>query len=159
MKNILKLTLPSDRQVRVTRMFDAPRQLVWDAMTRAELLRQWFSGPPGWTLDVCEIDARVGGKYRYVWKGPGGMVMGMGGVIQEVDPPQRMVGTEAFDQPWYPGNNAVGTFEFQEKGDRTEFTLTVTYESKQARDIALSTPMEQGMAASYNSLESFLAAR
>ena len=77
----LQVSLPSDTEILMTRVFDAPRRLVFAALTQADLLRRWFNGPPGWRLDVCEIDARVGGKYRYVWAGSNGEVMGMGGTI------------------------------------------------------------------------------
>lgn len=83
----MKLTLSGDREVVVTRYFNASRQLVWDAMTKPELIKRWLSGPPGWTMTVCDMDLRVGGKYRWVWSGPDGVVMGMGGVHREIAPP------------------------------------------------------------------------
>ena len=73
----LTLTTPTDREIVMTRVFNAPRKLVFDAMTKPELLKRWFFGPPGWSLEVCEIDLRVGGGYRYVWRGRGGTEMGM----------------------------------------------------------------------------------
>jgi uncharacterized protein YndB with AHSA1/START domain len=81
MKNTgtLKVTTPSEREIAMTRVFDAPRHLVFDALTKPELLKRWFSGP-GWSLVVCEIDLKVGGAYRYVWRGPDGTEMGMRGV-------------------------------------------------------------------------------
>ena len=105
----LKLTTPSDREIAMTRVFDAPRQLVFDAHTKPDLVRQWLLGPPGWSMPVCEIDLRVGGKYRYVWRHDrDGTEMGMGGVYREIVPPERIVNTEKFDEAWYPGE-AVDT--------------------------------------------------
>src|SRR5215831_19119538 len=108
MTNTLKVTTPSDREIMMTRVFDAPRNLVFEALTKPEFLKRWFTGPPGWTLAVCEVALKVGDAYRYVWRGPDGMEMGMGGVLLEISPPERMVASEKFDQPWYPGE-AVGT--------------------------------------------------
>ncbi len=93
----LTLTKLSDREVRTTRVFDAPRRLVFDAHTRPDLIRQWLTGPPGWTMPVCTVDLRVGGKYRYEWRGPGGEAMGMGGSYREIAAPERIVATELFD--------------------------------------------------------------
>src|ERR1700674_5663093 len=97
----MKLTTVGDREVVVTRVFDAPRGLVFDAMTKPELVKKWLLGPPGWTMPVCEIDLRVGGTYRYVWRHSNGDEMGMGGVYREVAVPERVVATEKFDQAWY----------------------------------------------------------
>jgi uncharacterized protein YndB with AHSA1/START domain len=129
--------------------------MVFDAMTKPELLMRWFSGPPGWSLVVCEVDLKVGGAYRYVWRGPDGAEMGMGGVFREVVVPERIVATEAFDQSWYPGS-AVSTVTLVEQGGRTTLTLTVRYESKEARDAVLKSPMEQGVAAGFDKLAELL---
>jgi len=153
----LKVTTPTDREIAMTRVFDAPRSLVFDALTRPELLRRWFFGPPGWSLPVCEIDLKVGGAYRFVWRGPDGTEMGMRGVYREIVPPERLVGTEQFDDPWYPGE-AVGTHVLVEQGGKTTLTLTVRYQSREARDAVLKTPMEQGVAAGYDRLAEVLAA-
>ena len=90
----LKVTMPSDREIAMTRVFEAPRKLVWDAMTQPPLLKRWLGVRTGWVLAVCEIDLRVGGAYRWVWRGPTGIEMGMGGVYREVTPPSRIVATE-----------------------------------------------------------------
>ena len=111
----LKLTTPTDREIVMTRVFDAPRALVFEALTTPALLKRWFLGPPGWTLAVCEIDLRVGGAYRYVWRGQKGE-MGLGGIYKEITPPERIVATEAFDQAWYPGNNALVMQTLSETG-------------------------------------------
>jgi len=152
-----KISTPTDREIVVERDFDAPRQVVFDAFTRPELVRRWLLGPDGWTMPVCEIDLRVGGAYRYVWrKESTGTEMGMGGVFREVVRPQKLVATEKFDDAWYPGE-AVDTTVFEERGATTKMRLTVLYESKEARDTASRSGMERGMIAGYNRLEEMLA--
>ena len=152
-----KVSTPSDREIVVERYFNAPRRLVWDAFTKPDLVRRWRLGPDGWTMPVCEIDLRVGGAYRYVWrKESTGTDMGMGGVFREVVRPERLVATEKFDDAWYPGD-AVDTTVFEERGEITKVRLTVQYESKDARDTATRSGMERGMAAGYNRLEQVLA--
>jgi uncharacterized protein YndB with AHSA1/START domain len=158
MKNTLKVIAKGDREIVITRAFDAPRQLVWDAHTKPELVRRWLLGPPGWTMPVCEIDLRVGGKYRYVWRNQDGTEMGMGGVYREVAPPERLVATERFDESWYPGE-ALDTSIFTETAGKTTVTLTVLYESREARDGVLKSPMEEGMVAGYDRLEELLASQ
>src|SRR5712671_1099031 len=138
MKNAaaLKLTTPGERELVTTRSFDAPRQLVFDAHTKPELVRRWLLGPPGWSMPVCEIDLRVGGKYRYVWRHDrNGTEMGMGGVYREIAAPERIV------EAWYPGE-AVGTLVLVEQGGRTILTNTMRYESRAARDAVLKSGME-----------------
>jgi uncharacterized protein YndB with AHSA1/START domain/effector-binding domain-containing protein len=151
----LILTTPSEREVALTRVFAAPRRQVFDAFTRPELLRRWLLGPPGWSMPVCEIDLRVGGSYRYVWSGADGTVMGVRGVYREIAPPERIVATEAFDPSWYPGE-ALTTIALVERDGVTTLTLTVLYESREARDVALRTDMEKGVAASYDRLAELL---
>jgi len=152
----LKVEARGDREIVMTRVFDAPRRLVFDAFTKPELLKRWLTGPPGWTLAVCEIDLRVGGSLRYMWRGPAGEEMGMRGVFREITPPDRIVGTEKFDQAWYPGE-AVGTVVLTEQGGKTTLTQTIVYESREARDIVLKSPMEQGLGMSYDHLADLLA--
>jgi uncharacterized protein YndB with AHSA1/START domain len=152
----LILTTPSDREVAMTRVFDAPRHLVFEAYTRPELLKRWLGVHNGWTLAICEIDLRVGGVYRYVWRGPDGAEMGMGGVFLAVEPPDRIVASEKFDQAWYPGD-AESTVRFVEKDGRTTLILSVRYASRQARDVVLASPMEQGVGAGFDTLARVLA--
>jgi uncharacterized protein YndB with AHSA1/START domain len=152
----MKLTTRGDREIVITRVFDAPRRLVFDAFTKPELLRQWLLGPPGWAMVVCEAAVKVGDQYRYVWRHESGAEMGMGGVLREIAPPERIVATEKFDQSWYPGE-AVGTIILVEQDKKTTLTQTIVYESREARDIVLKSPMEQGVAASYNRLADVLA--
>jgi uncharacterized protein YndB with AHSA1/START domain len=152
----LQITTPSDRKVAMTRTFDAPRRLVFDAFTKPELIKRWLGVRAGWTMPVCEVDLRVGGTYRYVWRGPKGNDMGMGGVFREIVAPERIVATEKFDDSWYAGE-AVDTTVFVEQGGKTTVTTTVRYESKEARDGVLATPMATGVAESYDTLAAYLA--
>jgi uncharacterized protein YndB with AHSA1/START domain len=152
----LKLTTRGDCEIVITRAFDAPRKLVFDAFTKPALVKQWLLGPDGWSMPVCEIDLKVGGKYRYVWRrDKDGTEMGMGGVYREIVTPERIVATEKFDQSWYPGE-AVGTFILTEQGGKTTLTETILYESREARDGVLKSGMEKGVVASYDRLEKLL---
>ena len=151
----LKVTTHGDREITMTRVLNAPRKLVFDAFTKPELVRRWLLGPEGWSMPVCEIDLRVGGSYRYVWRHANGQEMGMGGVFREIVPPERIVSTEKFDQAWYPGE-AVGTVTFVEQGGKTTVTQTVQYQSAEARDAVLKSPMESGVEAGYQRLEDLL---
>ena len=156
MKNALKITPSGDRDLVMTRDFDAPRNLVYDAHTKPELVRRWLLGPPGWSMPVCDMDVRVGGKYRWVWKKDAdGSTMGMGGVYREVKASERLVSTEKFDEAWYPGES-LNTLVLVEKGGRTTLTQTMRYESREARAAVIKSPMEQGVAASYDRLEAVL---
>lgn len=152
----MTLTTLSDREVQVTRSFDAPRTLVFDAYTVPDLVKRWFGGPEGWSLATCEIDLRVGGNWRYVLRHAEGMEMGFGGTYLEVVRPERLVSTEHFDQPWYPGE-AVNTVVLTEQEGVTTLTMTMRYASQEARDIALSTPMESGLSVGFDRLEAFMA--
>ena len=153
----LKLTTQGDREIVMKRALDAPRRLVCDAFTKPELVKQWLLGPPGWSMPICEIDLRVGGAYRYVWRRDSdGSEMGMGGVYREIAAPERLVATEKFEQPWYPGE-AVSTTVLVEQGGKTTITQTVLYQSQEARDAVLKSGMERGVAASYDRLAELLA--
>jgi uncharacterized protein YndB with AHSA1/START domain len=158
MKNSGTFTIKAngDREIVVTRVFDAPRRLVFDAYTKPELIKQWLIGPDGWSMPICETDLRPGGKYRYVWRNDtDGSEMGMGGIYREVAPPERIVATELFDEVWYPGE-AVDTIVLTEQGGKTTLTQTILYDSRETRDAVLKSPMQTGMAASYDRLEKFL---
>ncbi len=152
----LKLTTRGDREIVMTRVFDAPRTLVFDAFTKPELVKQWLLGPPGWSMVVCELAQKVGDSYRYVWRHSSGHEMGIGGVLREIVPPERIVATERFDQSWYPGE-AVGTIVLVEQDGKTTLTQTILYESGEARDVVLKSPMESGVAAGYDRLADLLA--
>lgn len=152
----LTITTPSDREVAISRVFNASRELVFDALTRPELLKRWLLGPDGWTMTVCELDPVVGGKYRYVWrKESDGTIMGMGGEFREIIRPTRMVATELFDQAWYPGE-AIVTQTLAESDGKTTLTITILYNSTETRDTVLKSGMTEGMAISYNRLETLL---
>jgi uncharacterized protein YndB with AHSA1/START domain len=152
----LDVTLPSDREVRITRSFDAPRQLVWDCHTKPALVRRWLSGPPGWSLPVCEIDLRVGGRYRYELHGPDGMKMGFGGTYREIRQPEFISNDELYDEDW-TGGGTLNSNTFAEAGERTTLTLNLTYVSKEARDAALKTGMSEGLEMSFQNLDRTLA--
>jgi len=155
----LTVKTPSDREIEMTRVFDAPRSLVFDAHTQPELVRRWLLGPDGWSMVICDIDLQVGGSYRYVWRrAADGTQMGMGGVYREVVPPERVVATERFDQAWYPGQ-ALNTVVLVENGGKTTLTATSLYESREARDAALKSGMEKGVAVSYDRLAKILVTR
>jgi uncharacterized protein YndB with AHSA1/START domain len=155
----LKLTTQGDREIVMTREFNAPRRMVFEAFTKPELVKQWLLGPPGWSMPVCEIDLRVGGTYRYVWRQDSDRSeMGMGGVFREIVPQERVVCTEVFDTAWYPGE-AVNTLVLSEQGGKTTITTTVLYQSREARDAVLKSGMEKGVAASYNRLAELFALR
>jgi uncharacterized protein YndB with AHSA1/START domain len=158
-KNVgkLKISTPSERELAMTRVFDAPRNLVFDAWTKPELLKRWLGVRGGWTFSVCEVDLKLGGAYRFVWRGPDGREMGMGGVYREIVRPERLVASEKFDDPWYQGE-AVDTTVLVERGGKTTVTTTVIYASKPIRDAVLKTPMERGVAESYDQLDAMLAA-
>jgi len=155
MKNTgtLKVTTPTDREIVLTRVFDAPRSLVFDAFTKPELLKRWF-GPRGWSLAVCEVDLKVGGTFRFVLRGPDGTNMGMRGVYREIVPPERSVHVESFDD--FPGESLV-TAVLVEQGGKTTLTATVLYASQEVRDAVIQSGMEHGAAESYDKLAELLA--
>jgi uncharacterized protein YndB with AHSA1/START domain len=156
-KRTLKLSTSADREIVMTRAFDAPCHLVFDALTKPELIKRWLLGPPGWSMPVCEVDLKVDGRYRYVWRHDGdGRDMGMGGIFREIVVPKRLVQTEKFDESWYPGE-ALATAALVEQKGKTTLTTTVLYESRDARDSILKSGMEKGVAASYDRLEDLLA--
>jgi len=152
----LSVTTPSDVEVRVTRVFDAPRRLVFQALTTPAILKRWMHGPNGWTLTVCDIDLRVDGRFRYVWRKADGREMGAGGIFRVVDAPARLVHTELFDDDWTGGEAEVDT-ALDEVSGTTTLTVTMRYASKAARDAALSTNFTSGMDAGYERLAAILA--
>lgn len=154
----LQVTTPTDREIVMTRVFDAPRDLVFDAWTKPELLKRWLGVRNDWTFAVCEVDLRVGGAYRFVWRGPERAEMGMGGIYNEISRPERLVSTEEFDTPWYPGD-AVDTMVLTERHGKTTCTVTVRYATKEARDGVLQSGMETGIAEGYDKLDELLASQ
>lgn len=154
----LTVTTPTDRQVVMTRAFNAPRALVWKAMSTPELIKRWLFGPPGWEMTTCEDDARVGGTFRWAWRGPNGEAMAMHGVYREVVPPERVVRTESFEFGCAPqAGEQLATLVLAEQGAGTLLTITLLYPSKEARDGAIASGMEHGVAASYDKLAEILA--
>jgi uncharacterized protein YndB with AHSA1/START domain len=151
----MKVTLSGENQIVITRVFTAPRKLVWDAYTKPELLKRWLTGPPGWSFAVCEMDLRVGGAYRWVWRNADGTDMGMGGKHLEIVPPEKLVTSQLFDQDW-TGGEVIGTMILSERDGVTTLTNTLVYSSPAARDAVLKTPMEQGMGFGYDRLEALL---
>jgi len=151
----VEVTTPSDREIRVARVFDAPAKLVWDCHTKPELLRRWMLGPPGWSMPVCEVDLTVGGAYRHRWRSDeDGTEFGSSGVYVEIVPFEKIVTTEAMEG--FSGE-AVNTLVFEEHGGRTTATITMLFASKEARDGALQTGMSDGMAMGYDRLDDILA--
>lgn len=157
MKNsgALKVTTPSEREIAMTRVFDAPRRLVFEAWTKPELVQRWLYGPDDWRLAVCEMDLRVGGALRFVWRHSAEQSMGMSGVFREIAPPDRLVFSELWDEDW-TGGEALNTIILTEHAGKTTLTQTVRYSSRAARDGALKTGMEDGVAVSYDRLAELL---
>ena len=149
------VTTPSEREIRVTRSFAAPARLVFDFHTKPEHLKKWLLGPPGWSMPVCEIDLRAGGRYRYLWRSDeNGREFGVQGQFREVSAPTRIVHTESMDGR--PGE-ALCTLELSESANQTELTLTMQFASKEERDAALESGMTDGMSVSYDRLAENLA--
>ena len=152
-----KVTTPSDREIRITRVFDAPRALVFEAMTRPEHIRQWWGNlDSGYSVPVCEVDLRVGGAWRFVNRTPKGQLVAFRGVYREIAPPDRLVYTEIFED--YPDTESVVTTELTEEKGMTLVTLTSEYPTLEVRDMVLSTGMERGAAISYDRLEDVVSA-
>src|SRR5262249_17960805 len=153
--------LPSDREVRVTRSFKAPRALVYRAYTEPELVRRWLLGPPGWSMPVCEMDVRVGGRYRWRWRSDEkGSEFGFSGTFREVQPPSRLVHSEAYDPGTigddFPRQDALVTVTFADDGNVTTVTSLIDFGSKEARAAAIATGMTDGMEQSYQLLDRLL---
>ena len=144
------VTQPSDTEVTLTREFDAPARLVWDAYTKPEYVRQWLLGPDGWDMPVCDIDLRVGGRFQYRWSHPTEGSFGTEGEFTEVTPTSRIVNTERMEG--FDGES-IDTITFEEAHGRTTMTMTMRFPSKEARDGAVATGMADGVATSYDRLE------
>jgi uncharacterized protein YndB with AHSA1/START domain len=152
---------PSDREVKVTRSFRAPRLLVYRAYTEPALVRRWLLGPPGWSMPICDMDVRVGGGYRWRWRSDqDGKEFGFAGTFREVQPPSRLVHTEAYDPGsvggGYPGPEALVTVTFAEDAGVTTVTTLIDFGSREARDAAVATGMTGGMEQSYQLLDRVL---
>ena len=171
MAKYLPLTIEprGDREILMSRDFNAPRELVWDAWTKPELVRQWLYGPDGWTMSRCEIDLRVGGAYRFeltqvdtsMPKGelPSGetfVTMGWGGIFTEINHPERFVNTEQFDESWYEGESVITNILTDLGGGMTRFDSILAYVSTEARDSVLASDMESGVAMGYDRLQDLM---
>lgn len=155
--SIFSVTPQGEREMVIRRVFEAPRKLVFDALTKPEMLKRWLYGPDGWSLAVCEIDLRPGGAFRYVWRREStGTDMAMSGVYREVVPPERIVATEKFDEAWYEGD-AVGTTVLTEQGGKTTLTQTMLYASGEARDGVMRSGANDGLGEVYDRLADLLA--
>ena len=159
-----QVTLPSDREVEVTRSFKAPRPLVYKAFTDPALVRRWLLGPPGWSMPVCEMDVRVGGRYQWRWRSDtDASEFGFAGTFREVTPPSRLVHTERYDPGTlgdvHPKDEALVTVTFTEKNGITTVTSLIDFGSKEARDAAVKTGMTDGMEQSYQLLDGLLSER
>jgi uncharacterized protein YndB with AHSA1/START domain len=165
----LKVTTPTDLEIVMMRSFDAPRRLVWNAMTKPDLVRRWMFTPPGWTWAECEMDVRVGGKFRWAWNGPDGVLaLSIWGEYREVTPPAKIVHTECMEmgagagghgsdgehaEPW----ELRATLELVEQGGKTRLKMTLLFPTREGRDAALASGMEHGVAAGYETLDGLLA--
>jgi uncharacterized protein YndB with AHSA1/START domain len=147
-----KVSTPSDREITMTRVFDAPRSLVFHALTKPELVKRWLLGPPGWSMPVCEIDLKIGGAWRYVWRNGDGREFGMSGIYREIAAPDRIVHLERFEE-----GEALVTTLFNQQAGKTTLTMTMLFASHEARDGALNSGMADGVSVSYDRLEGILA--
>jgi uncharacterized protein YndB with AHSA1/START domain len=152
--NSTVISTPSDRELALTRVFDAPRRLVWEVSTKPEHLTKWMLGPEGWTMPICESDFREGGKWRFVWRNAKGSEMSMHGVYQEIVAPERFVTTENWGPEW---PETINTISFAEEDGRTRMTGTIRYVSTEARDAAMKSGMTDGANISYDRLDDLLA--
>ena len=149
------VSTPSEQEIRLTRLFDAPRRLVFEAMTRPEHVKRWWGQlGEGYSVPVCEIDLRPGGRWRFVSRHPRGEAVFFG-EYREITPPSRLVFTEIFEE--FPDSVSVVTAEFTDEGGKTRFTATVRYPSRDVRDIVLGSGMEKGAGLSYDRLEDLVA--
>ena len=150
------VTMPTDREIVITREFNAPRRLVFEAWTNPEYLPQWMLGPDGWTMTICEIDLRPGGKWHFIGRGPKGQAPDFYGVFREVAPPDRLVYTEIFAP--FPDVESVVTTVLTEESGKTRITVNCLYPSKDVRDMVVTSGMERGAAISYDRLEDLVRA-
>ena len=156
---ILQISTPTDTTIVLTRTFDAPRRLVWEAMFTPDRMRRWMIPPPGWTLTLCNCEPRVGGALEVAWKSDeGDPVMTLRGAFTEVVLHERAIHTETMA---LGSGQTIGSLvekhEFAEQGGVTAMTITQTYDSQDDRDGALASGMDQGMEACYQELDAVLA--
>ena len=146
-----KVTTPSDCEVRLTRLFDAPRRLVFEAMTEPEHIKRWWGQlGDGYSVPVCDVDLQPGGAWRFTSQTPK-CDCTFYGVYREITPPDRLVFTEIYEP--FPDAESVVTAVFTEEKGKTRLTVTARYPSMEVRDIVLKSGMETGAALSYDRLE------
>jgi uncharacterized protein YndB with AHSA1/START domain len=151
-----QVSTPSDREIRLTRLFDAPRVLVWEAMSKPEHIRRWWGClGEGYSVPVCEVDLRPGGKWRFVNRTPTGDMAAFYGVYREIAPPERVVFTEIFEP--FPDSGSLVTSVLTEENGKTRLTVTCLYPSVEVRDMVLGSGMERGAGLSYDRLEEIAA--
>lgn len=155
----LKVSTPTDTTIVMSRSFDAPRRLVWEAMTDPAKIRRWMFAPPGWVMTVCEFSPRLGGAYRWVWKTEqADPMMTIHGVMKEVVPHERIVHTQVMEMSQCgTGDEFDVSLEFAEKSGVTQMKLTLSFKSKKERDSAMKWGMEKGMEVGYAQLDAMLA--
>ena len=150
-KATFKVTTPSDREIRLTRLFNAPRHLVFEAMTTPEHVRRWWGNlGEGYSVPVCDIDLRPGGAWRFVNRHPKGEVA-FSGKYMEIVPPSRLVFTEVMEP--YPEPGSVVTTEYTDENGQTRLTATCLYPSREIRDMVVGSGMERGAGLSYDRLD------
>lgn len=153
LNDTFKVTTPGELEIVMARDFEAPPDMIFDSLTKPELVQRWLTGPDGWIMPVCEIDLKVGGAWRYVWRNEeNGREFGMHGEYREIDRPGRIVHTEFFGE----GESLV-TSSITAKGDSTTLTMTMRFTSRAERDAALETGMADGVAVGYDRLDEILA--
>ncbi len=150
----MQISTPSEREIMMSRIFDAPRALLWRAWTSPEYLPQWMLGPEGWTMTTCEIDLQPGGKWRFAWLHSDGHEMAMHGDYREVAPPSRLVTTEHWGGEW---PETLNTLVLTEENGRTTMRLSMLYPSQEARNAALKSGMKEGVSLSFDRLAALLA--
>jgi uncharacterized protein YndB with AHSA1/START domain len=153
-KDDLTITLPSDKEVLITRTIHAPLKLVFEAMTEPRHLRQWL-GPRVMTMTVAEADLRVGGAWRFVHRAPDGTDHVFSGIIREFRPPDRVVRTSNYEN--IPGAESLETMTLEEHGERTAVTIRVLFNNREQRDGYIASGAEGGMRESYQRLDDHLA--
>lgn len=169
MSKPVTVTLPSDREVTVVRVFDAPAHFVWDAHTKPDLIKRWLVGSDGWNMPLCTVDLRVGGRYRYIWQNvETGARFGAYGEHLEIVTLERIVTSEVMDglglgeiindEPaWGAGDPAINTLTLSEADGKTTLCLNMLYPSQEVRDMAVQSGMSDGMAMGYDRLDAMAA--
>ena len=151
--NTITVTMPSDTSVQVERTFDAPAQLVWDAHTKPELIRQWLLGPDGWDMPICDVDLRPGGDFHYRWAHPTEGAFSSKGTFSTVTPVSYLAFTERMEG--FEGESQ-NSYTLVERDGRTTITMSMDFGSQEARDGAVATGMADGIGVSFDRLEALL---